>query len=166
MRMMYRLQVSKLRKVARPSSKEVYVLNLSLGKAVLLRGILGQLVNCWTRCSNSQIYIISPSQNSQPNFRSCYLFWLGRQCCPVKSGSAAHNRPLDSGGYLYPSGPAHNGHLPHWVTLLKNRQNQSSSLSSIVAPPSLKQILESSHQNLREKAAKLDWRVDPLIPKV
>jgi hypothetical protein len=37
---------------------------------------------------------------------------------------------------------------------------------SIVAPPSLKQILDSNHQNLKEKAAKLDWRVDPLIPKV
>jgi hypothetical protein len=81
--------------------KFIYVLNLSLGKAVLLRGILGQLVNCWTRCSNSQIYIISPSQNSQPNFRSCYLFWLGRQCRPVKSNSAALNWPLDSGGGIY-----------------------------------------------------------------
>jgi hypothetical protein len=37
---------------------------------------------------------------------------------------------------------------------------------SIVAPPSLKQILDSNHQNLREKAAKLDWRADLLIPKV
>ena len=74
------------------------VLNLSLGKAVLLREILGQLVNRWIRCSNSQIYILPPSQNSQPNFISYYLFWLGRQCRPVKSGSAALNWPLGSGG--------------------------------------------------------------------
>jgi hypothetical protein len=30
----------------------------------------------------------------------------------------------------------------------------------------LQVILDSNHQSLREKAAKLDWRVDPLIPKV
>jgi hypothetical protein len=29
-----------------------------------------------------------------------------------------------------------------------------------------KHSFDSHHQKLREKAAKLDWRVDPLIPKV
>jgi hypothetical protein len=40
------------------------------------------------------------------------------------------------------------------------------SLSSIVAPQAPKLILGFHHQNLREKVANFDWRVDPLIPKV
>ena len=50
--------------------------------------------------------------------------------------------------------------------LLEKNRTKAHPLSSIVAPPSLKQILDSNHQNLREKAAKLDWREDPLISKV
>jgi hypothetical protein len=64
-----------------------------------------------------------------------------------------------------PPGPAHNGHLlPQRVHFENNRPVLS--LPSIVAPPSLKLIFDSNHQNLREKAAKLDWRADLLILKV
>ena len=118
--------------------KFFYVLKLSLGKAVLLRGILGQLVNCWTRCSNSQIYILSPSQNSQPNFISSYLFWLGRQCRPVQSSSAALSWPLDPRGiYTLQAQPTM---VIHFTQSFCSKQNRTKAhpLSSIVAPPSLK----------------------------
>ena len=85
---------------------------------------------------------------------------------PYEDGSAAHKRPLGPKRYKYHLGqPTIESLLLQWFSSKLNRPKLTS-LSSIVAPSSLKQILDSNHQNLREKAAKLDWREDPLIPKV
>ena len=64
-----------------------------------------------------------------------------------------------------PLGPTHNVE-PSSPTVLFETEQTKAHLSSIVAHSSLKQIIDFHHQNLREKTAKLDWREDPLIPKV
>ena len=84
---------------------------------------------------------------------------------PYEDGNATHKQPLGPQRYKYHLGrPTTVIHLLQRFSSKLNRPKLTS-LSSIVAPSSLKQILDSNHQNLRENATKLDWREDPLIPQ-
>jgi hypothetical protein len=78
--------------------------------------------------------------------------------CFGYGGSAAHKRLLGPWGYLYyQAQPTTVIFFLRRFILRTDRLELTLSLSlSIVAPLSLKQILDSNHQNLREKAAKLD----------
>ena len=124
---------------------------------------VGQLCNQMLKTTD--LYHLT--QPKQPAKNLQILPVLARAAVPpYEGGSAAHKRPLGPKRYKY-----HLGWPTTEILLLqqfssKLNRPKLTSLSSIVAPSSLKQILDSNHQNLREKAAKLDWREDPLIPKI
>ena len=143
-----------------------YALNLSLEKGRTIKrdsSTVGQLCNQMLKTTD--LYPLT--QPKQPAKNLQILPILARATVPpYEGGSAAHKRPLEPKRYKY-----HLGQPTTEILLLqrfssKLNRPKLTSLSSIVAPSSSQAILDFHHQNLREKIAKLDWRADPLIPKV
>jgi hypothetical protein len=126
-----------------------YVLNLSLGNAVLSRGLKSIAKVCNQVLISTSLPFssraITASKISYPSeqFRGC--------------GSAAPCRPLDSrDGYLYSVPVSPNGHLTFPRPPARPEQKEHSLSLSIVAPLAPKPSIDFHHQSLREKAANFD----------
>jgi hypothetical protein len=133
-------------------------------KGRTIKGDSSTVIKCATKCSYSDQNIVIPQPKQQYN-QFLHPTILVRAAVP-----SITDRWAPRGTYTQLPGLQRSGSLLQQLSSTENRK-QKTDQSPILSSPLLllqapKHSFDSHHQKLREKAAKLDWRVDPLIPKV